>query len=305
MITDTDLVRLTELCKRTGDRISFAEPLARRSTISIGGAVSVWVEPRTEETLAQLLRLLKELGVRGMVVGSGSNVLFPDAELECVLIHLGSPYFLEEDFSGTTVMARAGVGLAALISNTCSNGLSGLEGLVGIPATVGGAVFMNASYRKAISDILKKVRILDSNGEARWVDKKDIDFGWHWSSISDEREIVTEAVFQFEEEAPAELEVRLKNDFIEKMEKQPLQDKSLGCIFRNPEGAGKTAGQLIDSAGMKGRTHGGARVSEKHANFIINTGGAKAADVMALMYDIRKKVKEKFSVDLESEIRIL
>ncbi len=305
MITDDDRNALADYCRDAGDIIFFGEPLAPRSAIAVGGRGAVWVEPRNEETLVGLIRLLAERGVRRMVVGAGSNILFPDAELETVLIKLNSPYFMEEDLGDTMVTARAGVSLPSLISTTCSNGLAGLEGLVGIPATVGGAVFMNASYRTKISDMLVRVRVVDPDGEARWVGKREIDFAWHWSSLSDEKDVITEAVFEFEEEDPRELESRLKNYFVEKMERQPLEGKSLGCIFRNPEGAGKAAGQLIDSAGMKGLTHGGAKVSEKHANFIMNSGGAKASDVMSLMYDIRKKVKEKFSVDLESEIRIL
>ncbi|MDP8298992.1 MAG: UDP-N-acetylmuramate dehydrogenase [Candidatus Tantalella remota] len=305
MITDSDRNAIEEYCREVGDIIFFGEPLAPRSAIEVGGRGVVWIEPRNEETLAGLIRLLTERGVRSMVVGGGSNILFPDADLETVLIKLNSQYFMEEDLGDTMVMARAGVSLPDLISTTCSNGLAGLEGLVGIPATVGGAVFMNASYRTEVSNMLVRVRVMDPDGEARWVGKREIDFAWHWSSLSDEKDVITEAVFEFEEEDPRELESRLKNYFVEKMEKQPLDGKSLGCIFRNPEGAGKTAGQLIDAAGMKGCSHGGARVSEKHANFIINTGGAKASDVMSLMYDIRKEVKEKFSVDLESEIRIL
>jgi UDP-N-acetylmuramate dehydrogenase len=228
----------------------------------------------------------------------------PDDGLQAVIIDLGNRIFMRKEFKGKKILSGAGVKLRSLISDCCMRGLSGLEGLVGIPATVGGALVTNASYHAAISDCLESVRVLDERGEVKWTKKELLKFGYRSSSFR-KGEIILEAIFSLKEDAPEKLKKRLKANFSEKMERQPLDKKTLGCVFKNPPEGEYTSGELIEMAGLKGASRGDAQVSEKHANFIINNGMATAHDVMMLIDEVKRKVREKFSIGLETEIEIL
>ena len=264
----------------------------------------MWYVPSSPEELQEAVGLLGDAGVRTIVIGRGSNVLIPDEGLEAVVINLSGDLFRQTVFEGTTVHVGAGANLGSFISDCCARGLTGLEGLAGIPATVGGALRINAACRTAISERLLRVLVLDAAGETKWIEKNDLRFGYRLTSF-DRGWIILRAVFQLEEGLPADAQGKLKNYFIEKIKKQPLDKKSLGCVFKNPAHTEYAGGELIDKAGMKGYRRGAAQVSRKHANFIINTGGASFADVIGLMEDIRDKVREKFSIELEPEIEIL
>ncbi|MGD2279078.1 MAG: UDP-N-acetylmuramate dehydrogenase [Candidatus Omnitrophota bacterium] len=296
--------RLKEICEGTGSRVLFGEKLSGHSTISIGGNALAWVVPSNLEALRQVRLLLKEAGASWIVMGNGSNVLLPDEGLKAVVINLSSGYFAREEFKGKSVLAGAGLNLNMFISDCCREGLSGLEGLVGIPASVGGALATNASYRSSISDRLEKVRVLDENLQPKWIKRDDIRFGYRSSSFS-EQETIVEAVFSLVGADPKDLCEKLKAGFAEKMGSQPLDKKTLGCVFKNPANIEYKSGQLIDMAGMKGARRGDAQVSEKHANFIVNLGSATSRDVRALIDDVRDKVREKFNIELETEIEII
>ncbi len=309
MMADTMLNRkvrdsLDRLCSGGGGTVMFDHPLHEHSTISIGGRASAWYMPASPEELREAVVLLADSGVRTIVVGRGSNVLIPDKGLDAVVINLSADLFREITFRGRAVTAGAGAGLGELISGACAHGLTGLEGLVGIPASVGGALSVNASYRTAISERLSRALFLSAAGETKWIEKENLEFGYRRSSF-DRKGIILQAVFQLDEELPARAQERLKTYFAEKIKKQPLGERSLGCVFKNPGQRKYASGELIDRVGMKGYRRGAAQVSRKHANFIINTGGATSADVIGLMDDIRDKVRKKFLIELEPEIEIL
>jgi len=296
--------KLKRLCDGCGDNIVFDYPLKRHSTISIGGKAAAWYVPSSPEGLRRAVYFLNGAGEDFMAIGKGSNMLIPDSGLNAVVISLSSPFFRKIDIKGRVVFAGAGVKLSELISGCCRAGLSGFEGLVGIPGTVAGALITNASYRTSISERLERALVLDVSGRLRWIEKKDIQFGYRRSALG-KKDIVLQAVFLLDGCEPAAARNNLKDYFREKMRVQPLDKKTLGCIFKNPSRSGYTAGQLIDMTGLKSSRYGAALVSDKHANFIVNDGGASCADVVALMGHIKKKVREKFSIELEPEIEIL
>ena len=296
--------RLLKICETGASRVMFDEPLCEHSTIAIGGKVLVWMRVASIKDLVSVSRSFKSVGARSIVVGNCSNLLFPDSVLDAAIIELAGEDFRKLEFDGEIAHVGAGLMLADLISYCCDCGLSGMEGLVGIPATVGGALANNASYLSGISDRLIRVKVLDRGLNTEWIEKEDIEFGYRHSSLQGEGTIL-EAVFKLEEKDPAELKRHLKDMFLDKRKKQPLEKKTLGCVFKNPDQGKLASGELIDRAGMKGTRVGGAVVSQKHANFIENSGGASAEDVRNLIKKVRSAVKEKFGVDLQPEIEII
>lgn len=294
--------RLIEICEASGSRVMFDEDLSSHSTIAIGGKTKVWFEPSSIESLREAMFLLRSSDITPAIIGNGSNVLMPDRGLEAA-INLNNGFFVKKEFEGRKVLAGAGVNLSGLISDCCQKGLSGLEGLVGIPATVGGALVTNASYRSVIGDFLESVRVLDEKGTAKWIKKEDVGFDYRSSSFK-RGEVIVEAVFNLTEMSPEDLKQKLKANFCEKKHGQPLTEKTLGCIFKNPENCEHKSGELIEMSGMKGAQKGDAQVSEMHANFIVNRGNATASDVLSLIEEIKKKVNEKFKIKLELEIEI-
>lgn len=299
-ISDT----LHSISRRYGGDIAFNCSFARHSTIGIGGNVSVWYIPSSIEELREVLCFLSGSGVRFMVVGMCSNMLFPDEGLDAVILSLSSVFFRRIDIANNIVSAGAGATIGNLVTKCCENGLAGLEGLVGIPAAVGGALRMNASYKSAVSERLLRVFVMDDKGKTEWLEKNDIDFGYRFSSL-DRKKIILEALFFLDKSSSVDLKNRVKCFYDEKKEKQPLDKKTLGCIFKNPDRSLFTAGELIEKSGMKGVFQGSAKVSEKHANFIINTGKALSSDVRILISKIRIEVRKNFPVDITPEIEIL
>jgi len=282
----------------------FDEKLSSHNTMRVGGTVSAWYMPGSPEELVQVTDYLRDAGERTVVSGNGSNVLMPDGNLEAVVISLSGDWFTRKVFEGDIVSVGAGEKLSSLISECCARGLSGMEGLVGIPGTVGGALLMNAAYRSAISAPLLRVRVLDGKGRIRWLERDELVFGYRRSSFEKD-DILIEAVFRLKEVPLADIRERLREYFLEKLNSQPMDEKTLGCVFKNPRGSSLKSAQMIDMAGLKGLRCGGAVVSLKHANFIVNTGNATARDVKLLISEIQDKVRATFSVELEPEIEII
>lgn len=295
---------LGELCKGRGGCVFFDHPLSENSTIGIGGRAAVWYEPSSFEELCEAKVVLEDRGAEVMVVGDGSNVLFPDDGMDAVMIRLSAAPFKKIEFDGGTVRVGAGASLARLVSECCKKSLAGFEGLAGVPGTLGGALTGNAGNSDDISGHLDKVRVLNSGGGMEWLDKNEVSFGYR-SSGFDKKSIILEAVFLLDEGNAEDLNKKVRKLILEKSEHQPLGEKTLGCVFKNPVDGEATSGQLIDRCGMKGYRIGGAVVSEKHANFIVNDSGATSGDVTALMGRLKRKVHEKFSIELEPEIKIL
>ncbi|KJJ85807.1 UDP-N-acetylenolpyruvoylglucosamine reductase [Candidatus Omnitrophus magneticus] len=295
---------LTNTASIYGSYLSFNEPLSKHSTIRTGGNAYAWYAPTNLEELLETVKFLRKNNIRIVIAGGGSNILFPDGYIDAVFINLSVGYFERIVFDGTTVTAGSGARLSKLIAESVDNGLSGMEGLIGIPGTVGGAIIGNAGHKIEISKYLVSVTIIDKNNGLHILGKEDISFGYRKSSFTVE-DIIVEASFELaREEDRAILRARLREYLAGKLKTQPMADKTLGCIFKNPDSIYKSA-QLIEMAGLKGVRKGGAVISTKHSNFIVNDGSATSSDVLALINVAREEIKSKFNIIIEPEIKFL
>ena len=284
------------------------EPLARHTTFRVGGPVRMLARPRSQTALLAFVCALKELGVPFIVLGEGSNVLAPDEPWEMVVVQLhpalnrllpGVP----APRGGQALYAGAGVRLQDLVRFCVENELEGLEGLAGIPATVGGAIFMNASTsRGAISDHLAHIDLLGPDGARRSVPREKLNPGYRTMGVP-EGSIVLGAWFQPGFCPSAVLKERVEEMLRKRRRSQPLRYPSAGSVFKNPEG--RFAGALIEQAGLKGLRIGDAQISELHANWIVNRGKATAREILELIEKTENVVRGTFGVRLEREIRIL
>ncbi len=297
------LDKLKSLLSGLKGRAIFGCSLERLSTIRIGGEGNVY-SPMDEMDLAKALELFGAEGFGTKVIGKGSNILFPDEGVDEVIVSLDGENFRGMEFEGNKVTIGAGSGLKDVLAGCMCRGLSGLEGLVGIPGSFGGALATNAGHRTETCECLEKVAVLDKNGNKVWIEREDIEFRYRWSSLKD-KGIILKAVFRLIESAPFDVKSGMKKMFRYKMETQPLEEKTLGCIFKNPGKDFSPSGEMIEKAGFKGKRYGLAEISPKHANFIVNVGGARAKDVIALIDTVRAGVREKYSVELETEIEII
>jgi len=282
-------------------RVRINEPLARYTTLRVGGPAEYYVEPRDMDALTGVLSAARRRSMDTFVIGAGSNLLVGDKGIGGIVIRLRGA-FEELDFEDSRCTAGGGVMWPFVIKKSFDSGYSGFEPLAGIPGTVGGLAVMNAGTPGGnISDHLVEAGIIDSAGKLKTLPGKEIEFGYRSSSL--EGSIVTRAVFELEKK-PAETILANINAALDRRKgTQPLGTLNAGCVFRNPEGG--HAGKLIEETGMKGRRAGGAVVSRKHANFIINTGNASAGDIYRLIFEIRDAVARKTGVKLELEIKLL
>lgn len=279
-------------------------PLAPLTWYGVGGAARVVAHPSGTEQLAQLARACHLDKTSLFVLGAGANLLVRDEGVDGVVVRLDDPSFKEVRMDPHTglVIAGAGADLAKLVLETAKAGLGGLECLAGIPATVGGAVKMNAGG--AYGDIgrsVLEVTLMDHHGEAGTFNRDELVFSYRHTNI--EARFITQVRFQLTPQDPEALIKRVKEIFAWKSAAQPLGSHSAGCAFKNPPpNVGASAGQLIDRAGLKGFTIGSAQVSPVHANFIVVQPPARATDVLAVMDHVQKTVAEKFSVTLQREV---
>ncbi|MGA2402269.1 MAG: UDP-N-acetylmuramate dehydrogenase [Syntrophobacteraceae bacterium] len=284
------------------------EPLARHTTFRVGGPVRVFARPRSERALCALLEQIRDLDIPFVVLGGGSNVLAPDGPREMAVIQLSLAcnkllHSEQRTKKGTILYAGAGTKLQELIRYCIENGLEGLERLSGIPGTVGGAVVMNAGTPSgAISDNLLHVDLVDPDAGRRLIRREELPPGYRTMGIP-ENSIVLGACFKLRACSSDILKARAEQILQNRRRTQPLRYPSAGSIFKNPEG--QLAGALIDKAGLKGYRMGGAEVSRKHANWIINRGNAQAGDILGLIEKIENEIYGTFGVRLEREIRIL
>jgi UDP-N-acetylmuramate dehydrogenase len=216
-------------------------------------------------------------------------------------LHLNQPVFKSISYRGNAIEAGSGLMLGQLILAAKNRGLSGLEFLAGIPGTLGGALVMNAgAWGRSISEIVEKVRVMDYNGTIKILERKEIKFAYRRSSLA--RYIILSARLKLAKKSKKEIAESIKQFLQCRRNTQDVSSPNAGCVFKNP--AGKSAGKLIDLCGLKGKRIGGACVSQRHANFILNKGNAGSGDVLKLMSLIRKRVKAQFKVNLEPEIKI-
>ena len=274
--------------------------LSEFSTFGIGGPVRYFLEVSSIQEMEKALRFARENDLPFLILGKGSNCLFDDKGFEGLAI-LNKIDFC--DYRASRVSVGSGYSFSLLGVQTARKGFSGLEFASGIPATVGGAVFMNAGANgKETCDALESVLYLHANGEKREYRKEELSFAYRFSSFQKMKGAILSATFSLHSDPTARAQQLKIIDY--RMRTQPYKDKSAGCVFRNPQ-EGVSAGALIDQCGLKGFSFGGAKVSEMHANFIVNGGSASSRDVIELIRLIQEKVKEKTGVHLEPEIRLI
>ena len=284
-----------------GLRLLEGEPMAAHCSFRIGGPAALFAEPSDEAELLALLAALRERGVRPLLLGKGTNVLVADAGVPGVVVHIGEALGAVR-VAGTRMEAGAGVPLSVLAQRAREHSLTGLEFAHGIPGSLGGAVVMNAgAYDGEMKDVVVSVRYLDGEGTLR--ETEDMGFAYRRSRFSDGQSVVLSAVLQLREGDGEAVAARMRELGERRRSKQPLDRPSAGSTFKRP--ARGYAAALIEGAGLKGLSVGGAQVSEKHAGFVINTGNASCADVLALMELVRARVLEKYGVKLEPEVRIV
>lgn len=300
---------MDEFKKLVKGKVKIGEALAGHASFKIGGPTDIWVEPDDAEELKKVLIFAKARKIPIFVIGNGSNILVSDSGFRGISIYLGASSFRRIKIKDSIVNVGAGFSLSRLVRICCGKGLAGLESLVGIPGTVGGAVYMNAGgstnpIYKNIGELVMSLKVMDYRGRIKNLKKKDIVFNYRSSNLAPY--IILEAALKLAESNTEALTSSLSQFMKIKREKQPSFDApSAGCIFKNPPNSQFTCGQMIDMLGLKGRRVGGAEISEKHANFIINKNDATSKDVLALIKLIKKRVKENYDIPLELEIKII
>ncbi len=273
--------------------------MRRLTTIGVGGPADVLARPADAGSLAGLLKRASEFEIPVRIIGGGSNLLVADDGVRGLVIALDSEPFQRMEFSGTKVFAGAGARLQALASKCAARGLSGMEGLAGIPGTVGGALRGNAGGNYGvIGNAARSVLCMDRGGEILVLKAKECGFGYRSSSLRNF--VILGAEFELSPADQEDITLRTRAVLQEKMKSQPLNERSAGCFFKNPPD--KAAGWMIERMGFKGRRVGGAMVSQLHANFILNVGGAACGDIVMLAREIRKRAKIEFGADLELEV---
>ena len=280
-----------------------AEPMTKHTSFHIGGPAELMAQPQSEAELQSLLLKAAEAAVPVTLVGNGSNLLVRDRGIRGLVIKLGS-MLRDIKVSGNMLTFGSGVSLAQASKKAAELGLSGMEFAVGIPGSIGGAVYMNAgAYDGEMSKVVKSVRVMDAAGEVSELSAGELDFGYRHSALQGSSKIVTSVTVELaagDKQAIAEKMADFSN---RRITKQPLELPSAGSMFKRPPGY--FAGTLIDQTGLKGYTVGGAQVSTKHAGFVVNIGGATAADVLQLISDVQAKVFAAHGVHLEPEVLVL
>ncbi len=278
------------------------EPMSRHTTFKTGGSADLMLLPTSEDELLEAVKLCSENSLPYLIIGNGSNLLVTDKGIRGVVIKLGRD-FAKIDVEGNVISAQAGALLSATANAALKAELSGMEFAAGIPGTVGGAVCMNAgAYGGELKDIIKEVRVLDKD-EVKTLSNTQAGFVYRGSRIMNEGMIVLSAVFELEKGSKEDIRSLMDDYSQRRRSKQPLDRPSAGSTFKRPEG--DFAGRLIEAAGLKGCSIGGAKVSDKHCGFIINDGGASSTDILELIDFVRKKVYESSGVMLEPEVRII
>ena len=276
-------------------------PLQRYTSFRTGGAAEIFVEPENTAELKKVLQFCKDEQKKVFIFGKGTNLLVNDNGVKGVVIHLGGVDFKRIERNGRYVSSGAGVNLPQLIRKTALWGLGGLEVLAGIPGSVGGAVMMNAGGKYGdISDTISSLTTMTFDGKITNLNRKDVEFAYRECNLS--KQIVVNVEFTLKESKIEVVLEKMDEIYKEKKEKQPLSTFNAGSIFKNTQHF--KAAELIDKANLKGQKVGGAVVSEKHANFIVNTGNATSADILELIKIIKETIKKKYNVSLEQEIQI-
>jgi UDP-N-acetylmuramate dehydrogenase len=279
--------------------IAFNYPLAQRTSMRVGGSASAYAEVKNVGRLVAALSFCESEQIAWTMIGLGSNLLVPDAGFPGAVFRLAGD-FVKITVDGTRVRAGGAAPIVSMCREAANAGLTGAEALVGIPGTVGGAVRMNAGTDVEIGALVDRVEIVVAGERMQSFTRPE--FAYRRSTL-DRRAVVCAAELVLEPGDPQAIKEELRRRIDRRRASQPIELPNSGSIFRNPPG--DFAARLIESAGCKGMRRGGAQVSEKHANFIVNAGGATCADVLALIDDVRRKVLERHAVPLELEVHVL
>ena len=314
MLLDQD--SRNQLKNMLGSCIGFDEPMSRHTYFRVGGPAEAFIAPENIKQLAEIICWAGNKGIPHIAIGDGSNLLVKDNGIPGIVILLtkclNGIFCSGKETEPVLVTTMAGVRTQTLCRFAIREGLSGMNFALGIPGTVGGAIMMNAgtSYG-SVSDILDSVNVMISSGAMLKITKDEMSFSYRklsWNkNLTDRCEgepIIIDGCFRLCRSDPALLKKEAGRILKKRQDNQPAETPSAGCFFKNPP-ADKTAGQLIDMAGLKGTRIGGAKISAKHANFIVNTGKATASDILELMQLAQKKVFDKFNINLEPEVKIV
>lgn len=287
----------------SGEQILLNEPMAAHTTFRIGGPADVFVRPASAEQLQAVMALLRKEEQPFFLLGNGSNLLVHDSGYRGVVIQVG-PAMSEVSVEGNLLTAQAGASMYKAAQAAMEHGLTGLEFASGIPGTIGGGVIMNAgAYDGEFAFVVKTVTALTPEGKLETFTKEQMEFGYRHSMMKAGGYAVTEVVFELQPGDKEQIKEKMADFAARRRDKQPLEYPSAGSTFKRPEGL--FAGKLIQDAGLRGYTYGGAAVSEKHCGFVINKGNATSEDVMKVIQHTQECVKEQFGVMLEPEVLFL
>ncbi len=284
------------------DALRYEHPLMQYTSFRVGGRADVFAEPSNILQLQEVLRYGKDEGLDISVLGKGCNILISDRGVRGLVVRLSGGFFNRVERRGPgIVVSGGGASLPRLVRRVARWGLEGLEPLVGVPGSLGGAVAMNAGGKYgAVGSHVRSVTAIGYDGELHYYEKDGIDFGYRSSSLSNL--IILEVELELKRGDRGAISRRMSGIFQEKNMTQPLASKSAGCVFKNPKG--HSAGALIDKVGLKSARVGDAVVSSKHANFIVNVGSATASQILELIYRIKDEVKKQFGLMLDTEIKV-
>ncbi len=285
------------------DYVKVNESMAGHCTFRCGGNVAVYVIPGSIDEVVEVVKACREEQQKFLIIGNGSNLLVRDEGYDGVVVEIGARVSTI-DIIGEDIVVDAGAKLSVTATAAMENDLAGMEFAHGIPGNVGGAVAMNAgAYGGEMAQIIKTVKVLDENNEVKDLSLEELDLGYRSSRIQKENLIVLQARLGLMLGSAGEIAMVMQMLMTKRRAKQPLEYPSAGSTFKRPEGY--FAGKLIEDAGLRGYTVGGAQVSEKHCGFVINYDHATATDIIQLMQDVKQKVKEQFDVELEPEVKII
>ena len=285
------------------DNVKQQELMSRHTTFRIGGPADFYLCPHSTKEVQEIVEICKEEKLPYFVLGNGSNLLVSDKGYRGVVIQLWKN-FSDITVKDCCIQAKAGALLSKVAAEALEAGLTGMEFASGIPGTIGGAAFMNAgAYGGEMKDIIKSVKVLDTQGEVRVLPKEELKMGYRTSIVKEKGYTVLSVELELTKGNQEEIRNTMEDLKERRTSKQPLEMPSAGSTFKRPEGY--FAGKLIMDSGLRGFSVGGAQVSEKHCGFVVNKDGATAMDVLTLIREVQRKVKEQFGVDLETEVRFL
>ncbi len=296
---DTVMNQLKEVISE--DKILFNEPMKNHTTFRIGGPADVFIVPETIEDIEKVCKIAREQEIPIFVLGNGSNLLVADQGMEGIVLQIYKN-FSGVSVDGNEITIKAGTLLSVAAKTALAEELTGFEFAGGIPGTFGGAVVMNAgAYGGEMVQVLKEITVLTKEGEVKTISAEELELGYRTSNILKNGYVVLSGTISLQKGKTREIQEKMEEYALARRTKQPLEYPSAGSTFKRPKGY--FAGKLIQDAGLRGYQVGGARVSDKHCGFVINQENATAADVMQLIQDVQKRVKEQFGVDIEPEVK--